>query len=77
MSGGIQINHTGNIKVVLDCTTQAAASGYQQLFLPYVNDVAAGTENAFAVLMDAARVCTLQQVTDAFFEVGGQYRRNV
>ncbi|MDX6327001.1 MAG: hypothetical protein QOK15_3355, partial [Nocardioidaceae bacterium] len=24
-----------------------------------------------------ARVCSLQQVTDAFFEVGGQYRRNV
>ncbi|MFC7489837.1 MULTISPECIES: fused isobutyryl-CoA mutase/GTPase IcmF [unclassified Knoellia] len=34
-------------------------------------------DNVFAVLMDAARVCTLQQVTDAFFEVGGQYRRNV
>ncbi len=34
-------------------------------------------ENVFAVLMDAARVCSLQQVTDAFFEVGGQYRRNV
>ena len=33
--------------------------------------------NVFAVLMDAARVCTLQQVTEAFFEVGGQYRRNV
>ncbi|MFE1442018.1 fused isobutyryl-CoA mutase/GTPase IcmF [Streptomyces sp. NPDC058739] len=33
--------------------------------------------NVFAVLMDAARVCSLQQVTDAFFEVGGQYRRNV
>jgi len=33
--------------------------------------------NAFAALMDAARVCSLQQVTDAFFEVGGQYRRNV
>ncbi|MEU6573674.1 fused isobutyryl-CoA mutase/GTPase IcmF [Streptomyces sp. NPDC046805] len=33
--------------------------------------------NAFAVLMDAARVCTLQQITEAFFEVGGQYRRNV
>jgi methylmalonyl-CoA mutase len=28
-------------------------------------------------LMAAARVCTLGQVTDAFFEVGGQYRRNV
>ena len=34
-------------------------------------------ENVFAALMDAARVCSLQQVTDAFFEVGGQYRRNV
>jgi methylmalonyl-CoA mutase len=31
----------------------------------------------FAVLMDAARVCSLQQITEAFFEVGGQYRRNV
>jgi methylmalonyl-CoA mutase len=33
--------------------------------------------NVFDVLMRAARVCTLQQVTEAFFEVGGQYRRNV
>jgi methylmalonyl-CoA mutase len=33
--------------------------------------------NVFAALMDAARVCSLQQVTEAFFEVGGQYRRNV
>ncbi|GLX49282.1 Fused isobutyryl-CoA mutase [Streptomyces hygroscopicus subsp. hygroscopicus] len=34
-------------------------------------------DNVFTVLMDAARVCTLQQITEAFFEVGGQYRRNV
>jgi methylmalonyl-CoA mutase len=33
--------------------------------------------NVFAELMDAARVCSLGQITDAFFEVGGQYRRNV
>jgi methylmalonyl-CoA mutase len=33
--------------------------------------------NIFDVLMDAARVCTLQQITDTFFTVGGQYRRNV
>jgi methylmalonyl-CoA mutase len=33
--------------------------------------------NVFAVLMEAARVCSLQQITEAFFEVGGQYRRNV
>jgi methylmalonyl-CoA mutase len=34
-------------------------------------------ENVFAVLMDAARVCSLGQITEAFFDVGGQYRRNV
>jgi methylmalonyl-CoA mutase len=33
--------------------------------------------NVFAVLMDAARVCSLQQITEAFFDVGGQYRRNI
>ncbi|WP_227984064.1 fused isobutyryl-CoA mutase/GTPase IcmF [Nocardia spumae] len=38
---------------------------------------ARGDDNVFEVLMDAARVCTLQQITDCFFTVGGQYRRNV
>lgn len=33
--------------------------------------------NAFEVLMDAARVCSLGQITEALFEAGGQYRRNV
>ena len=45
--------------------------------LQRLKDAAVAGENVFAVLMDAARVCSLQQVTDAFFEVGGQYRRNV
>jgi len=39
--------------------------------------VARTDENIFEVLMDAARVCSLEQITDAFFTVGGQYRRNV
>jgi len=34
-------------------------------------------ENVFAKLMDAARVCSLGQITTALFEVGGQYRRNM
>ena len=34
-------------------------------------------DNTFAVLMDAVRVCSLGQITQAFFEVGGQYRRNM
>lgn len=34
-------------------------------------------ENVFAKLMDAVRVCSLGQITEALFEVGGQYRRNM
>jgi methylmalonyl-CoA mutase len=34
-------------------------------------------DNVFDVLMDAVRVCSLGQITNALFEVGGQYRRNM
>jgi methylmalonyl-CoA mutase len=34
-------------------------------------------ENVFAKLMDAVRVCSLGQITEALFAVGGQYRRNM
>ena len=34
-------------------------------------------ENVFAVLMDAVRVASFGQITNALFEVGGQYRRNM
>ena len=34
-------------------------------------------DNVFAVLMDAVRVCSLGQITNALFEVGGQYRRSM
>lgn len=33
--------------------------------------------NTFASLMDCARYCSLGQMTQALFEVGGQYRRNL
>ncbi|MEV6428921.1 fused isobutyryl-CoA mutase/GTPase IcmF [Nocardia sp. NPDC051463] len=45
--------------------------------LARLDAVARTDDNIFEVLMDAARVCTLQQITDTFFTVGGQYRRNV
>ncbi len=33
--------------------------------------------NVFAELMQTVKVCTLGQITDALFAVGGQYRRNM
>jgi methylmalonyl-CoA mutase len=42
-----------------------------------VQEAALRNENIFTALMEACKICTLGQITDALFEVGGQYRRNM
>ena len=42
-----------------------------------LRDAVIADENVFAVLMDAVRCCSLGQITDTLFEVGGKYRRNM
>jgi methylmalonyl-CoA mutase len=42
-----------------------------------VQEAAVSGGNVFAELMDAVRTCSLGEITDALFEVGGRYRRNV
>ncbi|PKK15417.1 fused isobutyryl-CoA mutase/GTPase IcmF [Thermomonospora sp. CIF 1] len=42
-----------------------------------LREAATSGENVFAVLMDVVRVCSLGQITEALFEAGGQYRRNI
>ena len=56
---------------------QARHAGEAPDALRRLQDAATGDGNVFDELMDAARVCSLGQITDAFFEVGGQYRRNM
>ncbi|HKK77963.1 MAG TPA: methylmalonyl-CoA mutase family protein [Saprospiraceae bacterium] len=45
--------------------------------LKALQKAALNNENLFEQLMEATKVCTLGQITDALFEVGGQYRRNM
>jgi len=42
-----------------------------------VQEAALKNENLFEALMEATKVCSLGQITNALFEVGGQYRRNM
>ena len=42
-----------------------------------VQKAAIQNENIFEYLMEASKYCSLGQITDALFEVGGQYRRNM
>jgi len=45
--------------------------------LQKIQQAAAGGKNVFAELMHAVRCCSLGQITDAMFAVGGEYRRNM
>ncbi len=45
--------------------------------LERLKQVVVDNGNVFAELMNAARCCSLGQITQALFEVGGQYRRNM
>ena len=45
--------------------------------LQRLKDAVIANGNVFEVLIDAVRVCSLGQITDALFEVGGQYRRSM
>jgi methylmalonyl-CoA mutase len=42
-----------------------------------LQEAAIQNENLFDKLMEATKVCTLGQITEALFKVGGQYRRNM
>src|SRR3546814_678182 len=45
--------------------------------LERLRDAVIAHGNVFEVLMDAVRVCSLGQITQTLFEVGGRYRRNM
>ncbi|TRZ43739.1 methylmalonyl-CoA mutase family protein [Robertkochia solimangrovi] len=45
--------------------------------LENVKEAAVNNRNMFEELMEATKVCSLGQITNALFDVGGQYRRNM
>jgi methylmalonyl-CoA mutase len=45
--------------------------------LEKVQQAAINNKNVFEALMDATKYCSLGQITNALFKVGGQYRRNM
>jgi methylmalonyl-CoA mutase len=51
--------------------------GKSEEVLRKVQESAIQNQNIFDLLMDAAKTCSLGEITNALFEVGGQYRRNM
>ena len=46
-------------------------------YLQQLQQAALHNKNLFEVLMETVKYCSLGQITNALFEVGGQYRRNM
>jgi len=45
--------------------------------LQFLKEKSLANENIFEQLMEATKVCTIGQITESLFQVGGQYRRNM
>lgn len=61
-----------NVRAYQDKNKAAA-----EVELKKLQEAALSGQNIFSALMSAAKVCSLFQMTEALFEVGGQYRRNL
>jgi methylmalonyl-CoA mutase len=61
---------------MLEALHQAHAEKSASL-LAQIQDAAVQNRNIFEQLIEAVKYCSLGQITNALFEVGGQYRRNM
>lgn len=64
-----QIQTVENIKISQATKIQPA--------LQHLQKVAVTNQNLFEALMETVKVCSLGQITNALYEVGGKYRRNM
>ena len=64
-----QIQTVENLKTCKATEAEQALKDLQQ--------AAIRNENLFSYLMEAGKICSLGQITNALYEVGGQYRRNM
>jgi isobutyryl-CoA mutase len=65
----------GQLKRLADFQSRHASDAPAQL--KRLQQAVIEDANVFEVLMDAVRACSLGQITEALYEVGGKYRRNM
>ena len=54
-----------------------SSAGKSEKILQKVQEAAVKNQNIFELLMEASKICSLGEITNTLFEVGGQYRRNM
>ena len=63
------------IEMLLDLIENNSSASKQKI--EELQQSAIQNQNIFEVMMEAAKTCSLGQITNSLFEVGGQYRRNM
>ena len=66
------IQQIGNVQAFQKRNTDASKGALADL-----KHQAVQNHNIFGALMEAAKVCSLGELTHALYEVGGQYRRSM
>ena len=62
----------GMLQALHECKAELAQESISR-----IQDAAVNNANIFDELMEASKHCSLGEITNALFEVGGQYRRNM
>jgi methylmalonyl-CoA mutase len=75
LSRGSEAEKQGQLRRLADFQHRHAADA--PAMMERLREAVIRDANVFEVLMDAVRVCSLGQITETFFEVGGKYRRNM
>jgi methylmalonyl-CoA mutase len=63
------------IEMLLDLIKNNSSASKQKI--EELQQSAIQNQNIFEVMMEASKTCSLGQITNSLFEVGGQYRRNM
>ena len=74
---GVMFINVGVLCICLYLDFHARHAKEAPAMLARLKQAVIDNQNVFEVLMDAVRVCSLGQITNTLFEVGGQYRRNM
>ena len=65
-------NQVNNVKIIKETYKDIIEEKLVEL-----QDAALSGKNTFEYLLEASKYCTIGQITEALYEVGGQYRRNM
>jgi isobutyryl-CoA mutase len=65
-------NQVNNVKIIQETYKDIIEEKLTEL-----QEAALSGKNTFEYLLEAAKYCTIGQITEALYEVGGQYRRNM